>query len=572
MLTELKTKVVQMSAQIGLKINHLEALIEVPKHLGHGQLSLPVFSLAKERRKAPHQIAIELAQQFTNLNNPDFLKIVALSGYVNFHFRNDLIQNLLFSTISRDREQLGHGNLGQNQTLVIDFSSPNVAKPMHIGHLRATVIGQAIVNLAKNQNFKVIGLNHLGDWGVQFGNVAWAYQNWGKEYPFDEKPFQSLYQLYVRFHQEAENNAEIAKAGSDTFVKLESGDPEITSLWKMIVSISMTEYERIWNLLGVRHELIRGESFYNNRLEEVTRELEEKKLLVESEGAMVVNLDVEGMNPCLIRKKDGASLYATRDLASALYRMNELKANINLYVVGMEQTLHFRQVFAVLRRMGYEWVDQCHHISFGMYQFKDVGKMSSRKGQIVLLEDVLGRAIEMVEKIITEKNPALPDREKIAQQIGIGAIIFNDLINDRVKNVEFDWDRVLDLNGDSGPYVQYCHVRCSSLLKKYDHPVHFQNLSTFSITELKEVEEVELIRRLIEFPDVALAAFKQFKPHFVASYLLEICRLFNQFYAKYRILGEDKNLEKTRMALVFATQQILERGLKILNIPTVSAM
>jgi arginyl-tRNA synthetase len=567
MLTVLRRKIREALAAAGVSDLSVADNLESPKRAGHGHLAMPVFALAKAQKQPPPKIAQDLAAKLMGLKSADFAKVEAVQGFVNFHFKSRVVQDLLMSEARAKGERLGAGDIGRGRKMVIDYSSPNVAKFMHVGHLRATVIGQAIVNLALNQGYEVTRLNHLGDWGVQFGKLAWAYLNWGREYDFASQPLQSLFDLYVRFHTAEETDEKLAKAGAEMFRRLEDGDPEVTAVWRKVVDISLQEYARLWKMLGVQHDLVRGESFYNDRLKPVEKLLEDKGLLVESEGAMVVRLDDEGMPPCLIRKQDGASLYATRDLASALYRHDELKADLNLYVVGADQTLHFRQIFAVLKKMGYGWVDGCHHIAFGMYRFKDIGKMSSRKGKVVALEDVLSKAIEMVRKIIAEKNPSLAGAEKVAEQVGVGAIVFNDLMNDRVKNVEFDWDKILDFEGDSGPYVQYCHVRCTSLIRKFGREAKLEMPA-----ELESAEEQELIRHLLAFPDTAATAFDNFKPHIVATYLLDTCRLFSQFYTKHRILGEAADIESSRMALVAATRQILGRGLALLNIEAPEAM
>lgn len=544
----------------------MNKLLESPKQAGHGHLAMPVFAWAKEARKAPPLLAQEFADKM-NADKPPGLKgAQAVSGFVNFTFEDEYVQRLLVDTIAKRRGRVGHSAVGAGKKLVIDFSSPNVAKPMHIGHLRASVIGQAIVNLAKAQGYEVIGLNHLGDWGVQFGKLAWAYREWGHEYPFQEKPFESLFNLYVRFHEEAEKNPELEAKGSLVFKQLEDGDEKIKELWQLFVDISLKDYQRIWDSLGIKHELVRGESFYNDRMKPVEKLLEQKGLLEESDGAMVVRLEDEGMPPCLIRKSDGASLYATRDLASALYRMQELRADLNLYVVGVDQTLHFRQVFAVLRKMGYAWVDQCHHIAFGMYRFKDA-RISTRKGNAIFLEDVLSKAVELVREIIAKKNPDLPKAAEVARQVGYGAVIFNDLVNDRVKNVDFDWDRALDFEGDSGPYVQYCGVRCLSLMRKYGKPI-----ATDFATTLTSNEERELLRVLLTYEDTLKNAFANFKPHLLAGYLIDVCHRYGQFYTKCRILGEAPEVESARMTLVGLTHSVLEEGLRTLGIALPEAM
>ncbi len=551
---------------LGKSPEELQKLLESPKSAGHGHVALPVFAWAKEFKKAPPVLATELAQKLALDKAKGLESVQALSGFVNFTFSAAFVQDMLCSDILQSSGKVGFSAVGLGKKMVIDFCSPNVAKPMHIGHLRAAVIGQAIVNLARTQGYQVTGLNHLGDWGVQFGKLAWAYLKWGKEYPFAEKPFEALYDLYVRFHEEAEKNPEIEDEGSKVFKRLEDGDQEIHALWQKFVEISLIDYQRIWDQLGIKHDLVRGESFYNDRLKPVEELLTKKGLLEESDGAMVVRLDDADMPPCLIRKSDGASLYATRDLASALYRMDELKADLNLYVVGVDQTLHFRQVFKVLEKMGYPWVKQCHHISFGMYRFKDQ-RISTRKGNTVFLEDVLQKATELARETIAVKNPTLADADNVARQVGIGAVVFNDLVNDRVKNVDFDWDRALDFEGDSGPYVQYCGVRCASLLRKYGKPI------TGRIgVELQLDEEKELLRALLNYQDTLRNSFENFKPHFLAGYLLEVCRRFSQFYGKCRILGEAAEIEAARMTLVQMVHVVLHEGLKTLGIELPDAM
>jgi arginyl-tRNA synthetase len=539
---------------------------EKPKSRSHGDLALPIFALAKQQQKPPPVLAKELVTQVQGLSLPYVKDVTAVHGFVNFHFQTEFLQQHLAAAMQAGPDKIGESTRAKGQTMVIDFSSPNVAKPMSIGHLRATVIGQAIYNLAVTQGYRVIGINHLGDWGVQFGKLAWAYQTWGHEYPFDKEPFQSLYALYVRFHEAAEADPQLDEEGAKVFRQLESGDPKIVEIWKRFIEMSMLEYHRIYKLMNIHHDLIQGESFYNSRLKGVEALLTAKHLLVESDGAMVVRLDEEGMPPSLIRKSDGASLYATRDLASAIYRRDELKADLSLYVVGVDQTLHFRQVFKVLEKMGYPWAKNCHHIAFGLYKFKDIGKMSTRRGNVIFLNDVLERAIQMVRDIIQEKNPDLENKELVAQQVGVGAIVFNDLMNDRVKNVDFDWERVLDFEGDSGPFVQYTYVRCMSLLRKYGRDVSWSGLPTFS-----SAEERDLLLDLLNLDQVLQSAFESFKPHILANYLLEVAKNFNRFYHSQRIL-DDTDKVPARMALVQATAAVLKKGLAVLNMAAPQAM
>ncbi len=557
-----------------ISAENLVAVLEPPKKLDHGHLAFPVFPLAKQLRQPPALVASQIAALLKSRidANAESTKAIGLvraepaGGFLNLTFSDESMQSRLFHAVATEGDRLGYSSLGRGQRVVIDYSSPNVAKPMHVGHLRATAIGQAIRNLAETQGYEVTGLNHLGDWGVQFGKLAWAFREWGSQYDFKGQPFKSLFDIYVRFHEEAEKNPELEAKGSLVFKELEQGSRDVEEIWKMFVKISLVEYQRLWDLLGVKHDLVRGESFYNDRLKPVEDMLAGKGLLKESEGAVVVDLGEE-MPPCLIRKSDGASLYATRDLASAMYRMTELKADLNLYVVGFDQSLHFKQVFKVLELAGFDWVKNCHHISFGLYRFKEGMKMSTRKGNVIFLEDVLNQAIDRTAKLIAAKNPLLSaaEQKSIAQDVGVGAVIFGDLLFDRVKNVEFDWERILSFEGDSGPYVQYMYVRCASLVRKYKDERGKIPAQT-DVACLSQPDERELIRILLGYDETLAAAFRIFKPNILAQYLLEVCAAFSRFYHNNRILGEASEIETSRMALVQATQAVLFQGLRNLSI------
>lgn len=547
--------------------------LENPKSIEHGHLAFPVFMLAKELKKAPPVIAQELKAKLDGkISHVD--QITAVGGYLNFTFNLKYLQNLLSNAVldsTTGKSRLGFQK-SKNERVVIDYSSPNVAKPMSIGHLRATMIGQAVRNLAESQGYQVTGLNYLGDWGVQFGKLAYAYTEWegrkNKNYDFTTKPFEALFQLYVDFHKAAEEDPELDKKGSLTFKRLEEGDKEVEKIWKMFLDISLNEYKRIYGMLDVNFDLIQGESFMNDKLEPTVDLIKKKGLLQESDGAQVVFLD-DDMPPCIIKKSDGASLYATRDVASAIHRHDNLKGDHLLYVVGVDQNLHFKQVFKVLEKMNYDWAKNCHHISFGMYRFKDIGKMSTRKGNVIFMDDVLNKSIELAEKIIEEKNPDLPNKKQIAQQVGVGAIIFNDLSSDRVKNVDFDWDRVLDFEGDSGPYVQYCAVRCKSILKKFDGKI-----PTETSVDLATSEEKTLVKQLLLYPEVLSISYKNFKPSFLAQYLLEVCKAFGSFYTHCKILDDnlDEKTKLSRLRLVQCTETLLTEGLRMLGIQSPEKM
>lgn len=615
LLTYKKIIATALSPLLSLNTKEIVNLLEIPRQAHQGQLSLAVFRWAKTSGQNPAEMSLRLANSINNLNLDTLSKAESMGGFLNFFLNPQSMQNFLLEAYMQDnlgQRSFGFSTLGVGKTLLIDFASPNVAKPMHVGHLRASIIGQALYNLAKTQSYKVIGLNHLGDWGVLFGRLVWAYRKWAKEYDFKTKQFESLYKLYVRFHAEAEDNPNILKEASLIFKQLESGDKEVKILWQQFVSISLEQYQKIWDRLGIKHDITRGESFYNDKLQHIVDLLNKKNLLKESQGAAVVHLEDQNMPPCLIKKSDGASLYATRDLASALYRAKDLKVDINLYVVGQDQNLHFKQLFAVLKKMDMPWADQCQHINFGMYKFKDT-KMSSRKGHSILLEDILSQAFDKVYCKIKLKNPewSADKIKNIAESISTGAVIFNDLSNDRSSDVEFCWDKILNFEGDSGPYVQYVFVRCNSLIKKFIQQEHKNLLDYFTQDELDKYAqanftkhlklplsfmqkyfksvvvppkvaesnsvnskvaspettnpEIEQILSLLLAYDHHLSkAFVNFKPHLIAQYLLQLCYAFNKFYAHSKIL--DSKDKYFYIALICLVQNTIQQALSILNI------
>lgn len=565
MLAHLKNQLAK-KISIRTQLPELDILksLEIPKTYEHGHLSWPVFAYAKTQKSNPMEMAKKLALELSN-DVPEVEKVEAVGGFLNFKFKpSSLVKTLAESA---KQSHLSRSDVGAGKTMVIDYGSPNVAKKMHIGHLRATIIGQAIRNLAEASGFKVIGVNHLGDWGTQFGKLAWAIQEWGSEMGERAWTIDGLLELYVRFHDEAEKNPKLEDYGAEAFLKLEKGDPKIQEIWKRIVEVSLKDYDRLYKILRVKHDRVIGESFFNDKLDAIIKKLEAKNLLVESEGAQVVMFDEkDNMPPCLIRKSDGASLYATRDLAAAFYRHDDLKGDELVYVVGADQTLHFRQVFKVLEMLGVDWYKNCHHVSFGLYRFKE-GKMSTRKGRVVHLEDVLDSAIEFVTQTVQEKNPNLPDKENIIRQIAVGAVFFNDLINDRVKNVEFDLERAMSTEGDSGPYVQYTAVRCKSILRK----------AQFQWKELKSEadwtdSETKLVFSLLQFQDVVKNSYLHLKPNILAQYLLSVCSEFSHFYHQNRVIGEAPDVESRRLHLVELSKRVLEEGLGLLNIESPEMM
>lgn len=559
MLAHLKK---QLSSRVANKISISELdiiqVLEVPKTYEHGHLAWPVFLYAKKLKQNPMELAKNLSTQLAG-QLEGIESVTAVGGFINFKFQTSKLAASL--GLAAEEKSLSAQEFGQGKTIVVDYASPNVAKKMHIGHFRACNIGQAIRNLAVANGYKVIGLNHLGDWGTQFGKLAWSLDKWGSELGERAWTIDGLLELYVKFHDEAEKNPQLVEEGAAAFLKLENGDPRMKEIWQRIIDASLKDYDRIFKILNIKHDLVLGESFYNDKLDAVVKKLEEKKLLTLSEGAQVVMFDEkEKMPPCLIKKSDGASLYATRDIASAIYRHDQLKGDELIYVVGVDQNLHFRQVFRVLELMGFDWSSQCHHVSFGMVRFKE-GKMSTRKGRVIHFEDVIDSAIEIVTQTVNEKNPNLEDKQENIRKIALGAVIFNDLVNDRVKNVEFDWDRALSTEGDSGPYVQYTAVRCKSILRKVQFK--WKELPTNASWTS---EEEKLMFTLMQFQDVVKNSYNHLKPNILAQYLLQVCADFSHFYHHNRVIGVESHIENKRLHLVDLTSRVLVEGLGLLNI------
>ncbi len=613
MLTKMKNKLASpLAANIAILLSNesqnshfteqqIADLLELPKNSAHGDLAFPCFAVSKILKKNPAVVAQTLG---TYALPSGFKSTQVVGGYLNFFFEPRMWQDEVLTEIQNKKEKIGNLKIGAGKTVVIDYSSPNVAKPMSIGHLRSTVIGQSLSNIFKAVGYKVVGINYIGDWGVQFGKLAWAHLNnsellkfaekhqaeiekkgfdpefWQKLIKDAEKPdgvpgFDYLFAIYVIFHAIADFEPSLEDHGREYFLKLESrkqnsSDPltkNIVAAWEVFVQISLVEYQRVYTLLGTKHDLVRGESFYEDLLGDVVTKLKKESILIESEGAQVVDLTPFDMPPCLIQKKDGATLYATRDLAAALNRHEEFKSDRLIYVVGAEQTLHFRQVFKVLELMKYNWAQQCHHVSFGLYRFKD-GKMSTRRGNVILLEDVLDKAVEMVREIIKAKNPDLANSESVAKAVGTGAVIFNDLMNDRQKSIDFDWEKLLDFNGDTGPYVQYIQVRCASVLAKWNKEIP----KASEVVELTEKLEKDLLRIMGRFEEVVEMAHDQLRPSWIAQYLLELAKAFSSFYYEHRILEGPVETQKARIVLVESTREILLKGLSLLGIQAPQSM
>lgn len=558
----MKQKLVELlSPLVKVEKEQLYSWIEIPPFRNQGDLALPCFQLAKTWRKAPQLIAQELSQQIDQkqLTEAGFAKMETVGPYLNFFFdRQTLAYNLLAQSVE---DQLAPHKIGTGQTVVIEYSSPNIAKHFKLYHIRSTMIGQALANTYAALGYKVERINHLGDWGTQFGKLLAAYFKWGDEETIKKDPLTELVNLYVKFHEEAEKNPQLEEEGRYWFKKLEEHDPEAVRLWQWFKDESMKEFEKIYRLLGVQFDHYLGESFYSDKIEAIIDELKEKGLLKESEGAQVVFLDEEELPPCIIQKSDGASIYATRDLAAAIYRYERFKPVKMLYVVDYRQSLHFQQVFAVLKRMGRSFYQQCEHVDFGVMKIEgEIG--STRKGKGLLLNEVLNEAVARARQIIEEKNPSLANKEEVAKAVGIGAIIFNDLKHHRTREVNFVWDEAFNFEGKTGPYVQYTHARIASLIRRAE------GLSISPIKhELYEQPLVwEIVYLLYQYPEILKETVHKNDPSQIAKYLLDLCQLFNRFYAEERIFVEDEKEKMAKLALCKKIGQVIKHGLAMLTI------
>lgn len=530
------------------------ARISPPKYAEMGDLALPCFELAKVYRQSPQTIAESVVSKLVDV--PLIARAEAVSGYVNVFLTKEHVAKQVLNDILTQQANYGDLSIGNQKAVTIDFSSPNIAKPFSMGHLRSTVIGNSLAHIMEKCRYNAVRINHLGDWGTQFGKLMVAYRLWGNEQDVKARPIQELLKLYVRFHEEAEQDELLNDEARLWFKKLEDGDAEARNLWAWFREESLQEFSKIYEMMSIRFDSTHGEAFYNDKMDRVVQMLEDKQLLEASDGAQVVNVG-DDVPPCLIKKKDGTTLYATRDLAAALYRQETYAFAKSLYVVGNEQTLHFKQVFRVLDKMGYTWHEGMTHVPFGM-MLQNGKKMSTRKGKVVLLEEVLNDAIALAERNIAEKNPTLPNPEVVASQVGVGAVMFHDLKNFRMNDIEFSLEDMLRVEGETGPYVQYTHARASTLLIKGEY-VEGATYPTFV-----DDEAWTTIKLLGEFPDVIQRAYEGYDPSQVAKHLLELSRAFNKYYASVRILN-DATHKNARLDLVKAVQIVLEEGLRLLG-------
>lgn len=551
---DFKQKVVDLvSEQVDLPKEKISMLIERPKNPKMGDYAFPAFALAKIEHKNPALIAKDISEK---ISDDSFTSIQAVGPYVNFAIDHAKLVNATLNDVLTEKEHFGDQKLGEGN-VPIDMSSPNIAKPMSMGHLRSTVIGNSIAKTLEKVGYTSIKINYLGDYGTQFGKLITAYRLWGNEEDVKKDPITNLFHYYVKFHEEAEKDPKLEDEGRAAFKKLENGDEEEIKLWKWFREVSLQEFNRIYKELGVTFDSYNGEAFFNDKMQPVVDELKEKGLLEESRGAQVVNLG-EDENPALILKSDGSSLYMTRDLAAALYRKKEYDFVMSLYVAGGEQTGHFKQLKQVLKKMGYDWSDNIHHIPFGLIT-QGGKKLSTRKGNVVFLDQVLKDAVSLAEQQIEEKNPNLFNKKQVAHDVGVGAVVFHDLKNDRMDNFDFDLEEVVRFEGDTGPYVQYTNARAQSILRKANKEISMDNLS------LNDDWSFAVAKALADFPAIVEKASEKFEPSIIAKYALDLSKKFNKYYANVRILDEDDQLN-ARLALVQATSIVLTEALRLLGV------
>ena len=540
-----------------LTSEEISQLIEIPPKPEMGDFAFPCFRLAKSYRKAPPMIAQDLKE---SIGDQAFLsEIKVVGGYLNFYVdKAQYAQQIIdkYTTVT----DYGCSDQGKDKTICIDYSSPNVAKNFHVGHLRTTIIGNSLYKIFSKLGYKVVRINHLGDWGTQFGKLIVAYKKWGSREAVEEKGIEELMDIYVKFHEEAEKDDSLNDEARAWFLKMEQGDEEALEIWQWFRDISLKEFMRVYNILGMEFDSFAGESFYRDKTADVIKRLTDDGLLKESQGAMIVPLDEYDMPPCIVAKKDGSSIYATRDLAAILYRKATYNFDRCLYVTGLEQKLHFAQVFKVIELMGNDYAKNLVHIPYGLVSLKS-GKISSRKGNVIFAEDLLRESINKTTSIIEEKNPDIPDKEEVAKQVGIGAIIFNDLYNQRIKDVIFDWNKLLNFDGETGPYVQYTYARASSVLRKIGEVP-----DTIDYTLLTDEASIGLLKEIERYPQVIKDAAERYEPSVIARYSIDLAHAFNKFYHECQINVEDETTKYTRTNVVKIARYIIKDALSLLGI------
>ncbi|MDY2986785.1 MAG: arginine--tRNA ligase [Peptoniphilus sp.] len=543
------------------------SLIEIPPSYDMGDYAFPVFSLAKVYRKNPNIIAAEVAESI----NSDLLeRVESKAAYINFFIdKNKLVKEVL-NTVEQEKEEFGRVNVGKGKDVIIEYSSPNIAKPFHIGHIRTTIIGDSLKRIYKFLGYNVTSYNHLGDYGTQFGKLIVAIEKWGNREEIEKNPIPELLKLYVKINQETENNEELLNECRYWFKELEDGNKKAVELWKWIREVSMEEFERVYKILDVDFDFYMGESFYSDKMAREVEVMEGKGILEISNGAKIVNLDEHNIPPALVIKSDGSTIYLTRDIATAVYRQNEHNPEKIIYVVGSQQILHFKQLKYVLEKMGYDWFEKIVHVPFGMVSLQE-GTLSTRRGNVVYLEDLLNKSIEKVMEILNnrekEKGQNIDDKEKLAKQVGVGAIKFQELFNQRIKDYTFDWENTLSFEGETGPYVQYTHARINSILERGNfEPINVED------NLLKEESEINLLRLIYNFSNVVIDAHEKYEPYFITRHITEVAKEFNKYYNSTQILVEDSKLKGQRLMLAYAVKTVIKSGLGLLGIEAPNKM
>lgn len=538
------------------------AQIEIPPSYEMGDYAFPVFSLAKIFRKNPNMIAEEMA---SSIDSKYFEKVESKGAYINFFTNKEALSKTVIEEILKEKENYGKSKMGKDKTIIVEYSSPNIAKPFHIGHIRTTIIGDSLKKIHKFLGYNVVSINHLGDYGTQFGMLIYAIKNWGNIEEIEKNPIPELLKLYVRVNKEAEENEEIKDECRHYFASLEKGDEEAVKIWKWIREISLKEFKVVYDLLGIEFDSYNGESFYSDKMQKQVDRMEKLGILKDSEGAKIVDLEKYNLPPALILKSDGSTIYITRDIAAAEYRHETYHPEKNIYVVATEQNLHFKQLKAVLEEMQYDWYDEVTHVAFGMINLAD-GKLSTRQGRVVYLIDVLNKAIEKIMEILDEREKTsgvkIENKEELAKQVGIGAIKFQELFNQRIKDYTFDWDKTLSFEGESGPYVQYAHARICSLLNKGNFDIN----SEIDPTLLNNEMEINILRNLYKFTEVVKDAAEKYEPFFISRYVVELAKDFNKYYNQVTINVEDEKLKNTRLMLCYSVKNVISEGLSLLGI------
>lgn len=551
-----------ISKAVNINKEELEEYIEVPKDTSMGDYAFPCFRLAKELRKAPPAIANDIKENL-EIDDKYINKVEIVGGYLNFFVNNSILVEEVLQEFEVKQENYGASNIGEGKNITIDYSSPNIAKPFHIGHLRSTVIGGALYNIYKYLGYNVIGINHLGDYGTQFGKLIEGYKRWGKEYNIEANPIDELTKIYVRINNLCKEDESVLEECRNNFKKLEDGDEYCTEIWSRFRSLSLKEFQRVYDLLGSKFDSWNGEAFYSDKMGEVVQKLEETGKLVESEGARIIDLG-ENIAPCIIGKTNGSTTYATRDLAAILYRARTYNFDKALYVTSYEQVLHFKQVFEVAKLLDLDekYINGLEHVPFGMVRLKE-GKMSTREGNIIKLEDLLNEAITRALKVIEEKNPDLEEKEEVAKKVGIGAVIFNDLSNSRIKDEIFDWDTMLNFQGETGPYIQYIYVRTKSVIEKAGYLPKYEDIN---IDILTDNSSINVIKTISNFEEVLKQVVQKNEPSILSRYLIDLSQSFSSFYNANKIIGEDKEKQDARLYLTYVVGTMLKTGAGLLGI------